>query len=389
MQWYYARDGRPVGPIEERELFERARTGQLSPGDLVWNESMGQEWGPASAVAGLFPPQQTAIPLDTAGAPPAFARLPVGAASCTAPVSVAWARMKQILFTPFDMAKWFTIGFSAWLATLGEGGGGANPLAWMDTGKESDKFATLGGIEQMLAPVKTALREHYNVILIAGAVTAVLILALSLVLLWLRCRGKFMFLDNVVNNRACVGEPWTAFAQHARSLFWWLLAYSLVCLLVLAAVAALAVFKVVIPCVKARAFLLPSVIPLAAGLAVFLLVLGIVTAYVSRFLNDFVVPLMYRHDLTAREAWARFRPLFRAHAGLFVRYGLFYLVLTIIAGLCVVGVVLITCCLAGCLMVIPYVGAVVLLPMTTFFRLYSLEFLAQFGSDFHLPPDHP
>src|SRR5882672_914946 len=44
--------------------------------------------------------------------------------SVTAPVSLALERVKQVLFRPFDLGKWFVIGFCAWLALLGEQGGG-------------------------------------------------------------------------------------------------------------------------------------------------------------------------------------------------------------------------------------------------------------------------
>jgi hypothetical protein len=44
--------------------------------------------------------------------------------SVTEPVSPALERVKTMLFKPFDLGKWFTIGFCAWLAFLGESGGG-------------------------------------------------------------------------------------------------------------------------------------------------------------------------------------------------------------------------------------------------------------------------
>ena len=44
--------------------------------------------------------------------------------SVTAPVSAALERVKQVLFRPFDLGKWFVIGFCAWLALLGQQGGG-------------------------------------------------------------------------------------------------------------------------------------------------------------------------------------------------------------------------------------------------------------------------
>ena len=44
--------------------------------------------------------------------------------SVTEPINLALARVRRLLFTPFDPGKWFTIGFCAWLAGLGERGYG-------------------------------------------------------------------------------------------------------------------------------------------------------------------------------------------------------------------------------------------------------------------------
>ena len=38
------------------------------------------------------------------------------------PVEQAIGHIRQMLFTPFDLSKWFVIGFCAWLAYLGQGG---------------------------------------------------------------------------------------------------------------------------------------------------------------------------------------------------------------------------------------------------------------------------
>jgi len=38
------------------------------------------------------------------------------------PFGEAFELMKGILFQPFDVKKWFVIGFAAWLANLGSGG---------------------------------------------------------------------------------------------------------------------------------------------------------------------------------------------------------------------------------------------------------------------------
>jgi hypothetical protein len=65
--------------------------------------------------------------------------------------------------------------------------------------------------------------------------------------------------------------------------------------------------------------------------------------------------------------------------GTFILYFLFQIALVMAIGVIVVGAVIITCCIAGCLMALPYLGTILLLPVSMFKRCYSLYFLAQFG----------
>ena len=44
------------------------------------------------------------------------------AISVIEPISSALEGVKSTLFKPFEMGKWFTIGFCAWLASLGQSG---------------------------------------------------------------------------------------------------------------------------------------------------------------------------------------------------------------------------------------------------------------------------
>jgi uncharacterized membrane protein len=67
MQWWYAQNGKQIGPVEEDALFALAREGKLEPADLVWNSGMGNEWKPASGVPGLFP-EPAAAPAATPAA---------------------------------------------------------------------------------------------------------------------------------------------------------------------------------------------------------------------------------------------------------------------------------------------------------------------------------
>jgi hypothetical protein len=129
----------------------------------------------------------------------------------------------------------------------------------------------------------------------------------------------------------------------------------------------------------------------AAGLATVVMgnacawsVIVLIFAYISLFLESFVVPIMYNEDKTATEAWGRFLGLFRAHGGAFLWYGICYLLWTAFIGICIVALIFATCCAALCALSIPYIGAVVLLPATVFLRYMGLEYLAQFGPEFRM-----
>ena len=67
MQWYYARGGKQFGPVDDTELARLARSGELTPQDMVWNPTMGDKWALASTVENLF---SASPPPVTPPAPP-------------------------------------------------------------------------------------------------------------------------------------------------------------------------------------------------------------------------------------------------------------------------------------------------------------------------------
>ncbi len=50
--WYYAKDGARVGPVEFAKLKRLVRSGALQPRDMVWNEGAAV-WVPVEAVPAL------------------------------------------------------------------------------------------------------------------------------------------------------------------------------------------------------------------------------------------------------------------------------------------------------------------------------------------------
>ena len=126
---------------------------------------------------------------------------------------------------------------------------------------------------------------------------------------------------------------------------------------------------------------------LLVGLGLTFLLLLIVIGYISLFLNDFVVPIMAKERIPAVAAWRRFLPLLGRHPFQFILYGIIIFVLYILFVIAVLVAGVVTCCIGWLLLVIPYIGTVVTLPVWYTFRGFSLEFLAQFGPEYRLFPE--
>ncbi|HEX41388.1 MAG TPA: hypothetical protein ENN81_04925 [Phycisphaerales bacterium] len=103
---------------------------------------------------------------------------------------------------------------------------------------------------------------------------------------------------------------------------------------------------------------------------------------IGKLTEDFVVPIMYLETSSCLCAWGRFMEQLKAHFGMIVLYLLFQIVLAMAIGVLLFVVVMATCCVACCILMIPYVGTVLLLPVLVFKRSYSLYFLQQFGPEF-------
>ena len=129
------------------------------------------------------------------------------------PIGAAIEKTKQILFQPFDITKWFAIGFCAWLATLGSGGRSNLNFGNWGSHDQSPDF------QQEIHNVKEAVLENLPIVIGVGALVILVILVLSLVFMWLKSRGQFMFFHCVSRDKGEVVKPWKQYAQQANSLF--------------------------------------------------------------------------------------------------------------------------------------------------------------------------
>jgi hypothetical protein len=285
------------------------------------------------------------------------------------PFGEAFELMKKILFQPFDLKKWFVIGFGAWLASLGAGTGGN--FNYPSKRDEVQK-------------VNDAISQIPHPILVGGIILlVVLVLVLIVLCAWLRARGGFMFIDCIVKNRGAVAEPWREFRTEGNSFF----LFSLLIGFGLLIFAGLLSLPLVLPAIKDDNFLRTHDVYLISAIAGWILLM-ILVILAWALVTSFMVPVMYRQRCRVAEAFATATRLIAAHPGEILLYCLFWIVLAL--GSAMVGCI--AACATCCIVAIPYVGTVILLPVFVLLRSFSLLFLRQFGPDYDvwanfMPPE--
>ncbi|MCP4292357.1 MAG: hypothetical protein GY780_11060 [bacterium] len=299
------------------------------------------------------------------------------------PLSHAWLRMKALLFRPFDIAFWFVLGFASFMATLGEsfgGGMGRISQSFNDDFGDFQNFnfenITDGFTDAASNLADTSLGMLLIVILSSVA------LVVFVVLMWISSRGIFVFLDNLVHKRSKIVQPWTDLAAQGDSLFLWSIFYNIAVLMVMGMGTVMALFLFIPLFASDVSWLISVPLVMLGGTLLFMLVVSL--AFLEFFLIAFVVPIMHKERITILPAWSRFLVLFRKHPGSFCAFGLFYLVISILAWMAMTALGVATCCVGLVLMGIPFLGSVITLPVNVTMRYFSLEFLGQFGPDYQL-----
>ncbi len=212
-----------------------------------------------------------------------------------APFGEAFETTTKILFRPFDLAKWFVIGFAAWLATMFGGlnfnfRSGYNKKDW-NWKAQSDGFPfSFADAPPWLLPV-----------IIGGGIV---VLAIVLLLLWLNSRGRFMFTDCIVRNRGAIVAPWHEFRPEGNRYFLLQLIISVCSTLLAGGLVILFLLRwhwktVIVP------------LPILILLAVTFFLVALVIALIMKF----IVPVMYRRRCGATEAFGEVWRLIVANPG--------------------------------------------------------------------------
>jgi hypothetical protein len=278
------------------------------------------------------------------------------------PFGAAFELTKRILFQPFDVAKWFVIGFAAFLALLSGGGGNFFNFNPGDANVKvrsaaNEAMNSMESFPAWLIPLLIAV--------------GIVIIAIVITCMWLGARGKFIFTDCVVRNRGAIVEPWKEYSREGNSYFLFSLAIAACILLITVAVSV----PLWLPLLRGSGF--PEGVLLWAAVAaasvVFLLIAGS-----WALISSFMVPIMYRQRCGAMHGCKAALAAVADHPGPVILYALFKLVLLIAFALVSCVLTCVTCCIAA----LPYLGTVILLPAHVFFLSYLLLFLRQFGPDY-------
>jgi hypothetical protein len=291
---------------------------------------------------------------------------PVRKIEILSPFNQAIELTRLILFRPFDITKWLIIGFAAFLGGwVNSGGGNINPWSfrgWNSSTAQTPQFQ-----------FRSLNLDHAGVfLLVLVAILVILIFAIAILWLWVTSRGRFIFIDCLVRNRAAISEPWGDYRQEGNRFFLFLI------VLIVASIAIMALSGgFVFGCLMVWRNYQISNTPALLVLVPIAVFAWVAFAVVVNLIVHFMPPVMYARRCSPGDAALALVRLILDDPVPFIFFILFMITLWI--GWIMVGclVTCLTCCLAS----LPYIGTVMVLPVPVFFRSFSLLFLRQFGAD--------
>lgn len=368
--WYYAADGVRHGPLTVGELRALVEGGAVRPEDLVWQPEFGPEWrtveqarpfweNPRPAAFGPQPSRPVEPVLGVAGSRP----------SCVEAAAQAFSRVCDVLFRPFDVRRWFSMGFCAWLATIGTQSGNLNGIG--EGNPELLKQQADGALDKL-----ANLSAHPGIVAFLLTVTA-LSLLLALWMCALRSRGDFMFLSRWYHPDSPILPCWSAARASGRALFLWRLKFFFVCVVLAAADGAFAFMLIVRPYYGGGKVWSEELVRPAVACVTATVLLAVAIHVVAHLAKAFVVPLMYWNDVTVSKAWRVVFELCNQYPLAVLGYVALVAACWAAVAVAVVLFVLCTCCVGVIPLLLPYFNAVFLLPALLFFRGLPVCFLSQ------------
>ena len=314
------------------------------------------------------------------------------------PLEKAFDRVIEYCFQPFELAKWITMGFVAWVLTMGENGfGGGLNFFTGDFSKIPSKIA-LGQTKSISSDIKSFINDQLTPeVITIGVIVAVVIilifLIIWLVMIWIKAKFQFIFLDNIICNKFEIKQPWRDFDRQGTSLFKWNILFGIISVIIVTSLILLGLgitLKMCWSSIEAEK-LLPEAKSglIIGGLFMFFTIIASITLSIISFIvNKLLVPIMYKEKITITQAWRKFRPAFSQNKGNIALFIIVYWIVVMavgsIAGIAIFIIMILTC-FFFCLGFIPFVSgfltATLMLPVTIFYRMLSYEYAMQFNLD--------
>jgi MFS family permease len=161
--------------------------------------------------------------------------------------------------------------------------------------------------------------------------------------------ARVILVENIVHDREAIVEPWGRLSRLGWSVLWWGVGFVIVTLMLLGLLCGVPFGVVAVMAEGGNSGALLLLIPLFF----WFLALLIPLCFVNGYFQEIVVPLMYRQNITANEAWALFKPMFKAQKMRWIGYMVIHFFLCMAGG--------IATSLAG-LLVVMVVGIVLAVP---------------------------
>jgi len=327
--------------------------------------------------------------------------------SITDPIGQAIARSKFITFQPFNIAKWFTLGFIVFLAMLDEGGGNTNYRSFRIPGTRGGTVvfppptrptrpttSTTGPFtyysystatsDQDLKGFVDWISTHVGLVILIAVGGTLLAFALYVLILWINCRAKFVLLESIANDTFRVVEPWKRLRPLGDSLFGFRAALAAISFGIFLLIALIGFF-IALPDIRARSFGGPAIAAILLS-ALIMVPVGITIGLIDWVTRYFITHIMFATGQTTLPAWREFRQsVLPGNRGRFVLFFLMQLVLAIAVA---VGQMIIGCATC-CIGLLPYLSSVAALPLHIFMRSYPIYFLQQFSPRYQIITEPP
>lgn len=334
-------------------------------------------------------------------------------------INNAFERMKYLLWEKRSRKRWRNYAILSFLCGYGGGGGGGGggdfSSLFKGSGHKHDTSmrvllgcsvaGALGAqasdaFGQELAPYMGLI-----ILLVLG------VFGLGLAISFISNFARPILVENIVHDREEIMEPWSRLSQLGWSVFWWGFVFVLVSSLAIGALVGLPAVGIAAMGSGGNEGAYLMFIPLFF----WALLVIIPCCFVQGYFQEIVIPLMYRQNCSAKEAWALFTPMFNAQKGKWILYMVihFFIVLagniaTQLAGLLVllaVGLVLaiptiaafaaggkvagIVCLVVvGCIFIAAcfVIGALFSMPVTVAARSFSMYILQQVAPEYGFLP---